>query len=571
MKKKQLDKNSIFILCATDEESLPLLCVMLLSLADTADRTRYYEIVILKAGALSGDELILKVTAPFSNLSVSFLDVSDIFSHKTLYTKNRSDLSRAAYYRLAAPGLFPDRTKVLYLDCDLIIRHDIGELFDLDIGNAMLGAVRDYTGIGIYHAGEDDRISYYQELHMDNIDDYFNSGVLLMNLACLRDKGMAEQLLYMAEHEEYRFHDQDILNIACLGQVKLLGAAWNVAVSYAYDWYLPDSLSAELAQGKKDPYIIHFSGHSFKPYVRIDGPSEQYFWPYATKAPEVFRNILLEKVHKAAPDRLFLLRCTPRQHLAFELDVVSHCNLNCQSCTHFSPVAREEFIDLSKIKQDFQRLSLLFDGTVEFIHLMGGEPLLHPEIAEIAELTRQYFPHGRIEIVTNGMLLITQPSSFWKTCRDNNIQISVTKYPIDLPFEEMRALAFLSGVKLVFYNNTAEEGVHFRKLTLDPTHAQDPRLSFPNCYLANECITLHEGKLYPCTLAGCAYRLNETFPGTLTLSKENGIDIYKVQTGGEILRRLCQPIPFCAYCESTKWHQNEFPWTLSKGELSEWI
>ena len=61
-----------------------------------------------------------------------------------------------------------------------------------------------------------------------------------------------------------------------------------------------------------------------------------------------------------------------------EINIVSHCNLNCRSCSHFSPVAGKEYLPIELAELDFARLAELSGGDVQCIHIMGGEPLLHP-------------------------------------------------------------------------------------------------------------------------------------------------------------------------------------------------
>lgn len=261
---------------------------------------------------------------------------------------------------------------------------------------------------------------------------------------------------------------------------------------------------------------------------------------------------------------------TPHTKLRFEMDVAGHCNMTCAGCAHFSPLCREEFADLAETERDFERLSKLFRGEVEYIHLLGGEPLLHPKIAGFAALARRYFPVGRIEIVTNGTLLPRQDEHFWETCRDCGITLSVTRYPISFAYEELPALAALHGVKFQFYNHSGEETVTFNKLTLDPLGGHNSDLNFLNCYLANECIFLRQGRLYPCSVISHIRYFNAYFQRELPVTDADSIDIYAAQTGKEILDFLAQPVPFCAYCDIAN-RKHSLPWRPTNRDISEWI
>ena len=133
--------------------------------------------------------------------------------------------------------------------------------------------------------------------------------------------------------------------------------------------------------------------------------------------------------------------------LNFEVHVSEHCNLNCKGCFHFSPLAEPEFLDVIQYEKDLARLSELFYHEVEYINLMGGEPLLNPEIIKIIQLTRQYFPHGKIRVVTNGLKLGEMPDEFWEACHDNSVSINPTLYPIGLDLEEPKKKAACFRIK----------------------------------------------------------------------------------------------------------------------------
>ena len=80
--------------------------------------------------------------------------------------------------------------------------------------------------------------------------------------------------------------------------------------------------------------------------------------------------------------------------LYFQIHIVDHCNLNCRGCYHFSSLSEESFLDIDEFEKDIQRLGTLFDGCMERILLLGGEPLLHPDINKFIITVRRYFPLG---------------------------------------------------------------------------------------------------------------------------------------------------------------------------------
>ena len=141
----------------------------------------------------------------------------------------------------------------------------------------------------------------------------------------------------------------------------------------------------------------------------------------------------------------------PRKLLRFEVQVAEHCNLKCINCNHFAPLAKNQFLDIENYTRDCERLSVLFGAEIEFINLMGGEPLLHPQIIDIMKITRKNFQRGEIRLVTNGLLLSDMKQEFWGACKANRIELHITKYPVNLDYTYIEKEASLNGVYLDYY------------------------------------------------------------------------------------------------------------------------
>ena len=262
-------------------------------------------------------------------------------------------------------------------------------------------------------------------------------------------------------------------------------------------------------------------------------------------------------------------RHTPRTELSFEVALAEHCNLRCAGCDHFSLIAEPEFVDIKEFERDFSRLSELFNGRAQEIHLLGGEPLLNPDIVLFLQVARKNFPQSVIDITTNGLLLKQMSDEFWTACRENKIVIQPTKYPIGLDYDALENIAVEHGVEYHYFNNTNNIIKTLNKYPLDLNGLQDCRRSFRLCHRANKCIYLQHGRLYTCTVAPTIKHLNKRFGLKLMESPENSIDIYSAKSAQEILDFLARPIPFCKYCMPEK-VQNALSWRQSEGDLSEW-
>ena len=123
-------------------------------------------------------------------------------------------LTRGAFYRLLIPQIFPmEIEKCIYLDSDIIVNLDIKELWQIELGEKILAAVPE-----ILFYGSVNEMNNGFRLCKDGLvkhEDYFNSGVLLMNLKLLRgeEKNIIDAFYFRAQNPQYRdYFDQNVLN-----------------------------------------------------------------------------------------------------------------------------------------------------------------------------------------------------------------------------------------------------------------------------------------------------------------------------------------------------------------------
>lgn len=258
----------------------------------------------------------------------------------------------------------------------------------------------------------------------------------------------------------------------------------------------------------------------------------------------------------------------PRKTLQFEVHLTDHCNLNCSGCSHFSPIAEEHFIDCDSFERDCKRIYELTKGHVEKIHLMGGEPLLHPDCINIINIAGKYFNSNQIEIVTNGILLPNQNHEFWECCKTNKVTIIITNYPIKRDDDTIRKITQEYNIDLEYWpvDNSIKT---FDRIPIDLNGNQDREESFRDCRTKNLCIQLKDGKLYTCHTAAYMEYFNTCFEQTITASEHDYIDIYKVKNVREILVFLSKSIPFCKYC-NTKNRTDGIKWGISMKKIEEW-
>lgn len=262
-------------------------------------------------------------------------------------------------------------------------------------------------------------------------------------------------------------------------------------------------------------------------------------------------------------------KLTPHSLLRLEVSLAEHCNLNCKHCAHFSSVAEPEFMDIRQYEKDMERMSQLLDGKSDKIYLLGGEPLLYPDIIPCMEITRRCFPKSMIVVLTNGLLIQKMEDAFWEVCRQNDIYVNLTKYPIKLNYDKIEKKIADEGVAS-YYLRESDKDCSFNKYGMDLKGEQDAYDSFTHCNMANQCHLLREGKIYTCSVIGCIQHFNRYFNQNLEVTEDDYVDIYAVKDGQELLEKLSKPAPFCRYCDVR--HRTEgLPFEISKKEMSEWV
>jgi len=252
----------------------------------------------------------------------------------------------------------------------------------------------------------------------------------------------------------------------------------------------------------------------------------------------------------------------------FEVHLTEHCNLNCKGCSHFSPLADKEFMEIDVFEKDIARMAQLFgENNIWRINLLGGEPLLHPQVNDFMKIAAKYFPNQRSQLTTNGLLLPTMSKSFWETCRETRTLIHISRYPVRVAFSALERKAQAEGVDLIIYpRKTAKI---FRKDIYDLTGGQDAQQSHSVCELFGYCCQLNRGKFYPCSISAYFHHFNRFFDLGIPLSSDNYIDIYKIQSKEEFVKLITAPVPCCKYCNmnARKWGVK---WERSRRKLEEW-
>jgi hypothetical protein len=253
--------------------------------------------------------------------------------------------------------------------------------------------------------------------------------------------------------------------------------------------------------------------------------------------------------------------------------MVDHCNLNCVRCTHFSPLVKKDgkefYLNPDEFERDVKRIAELTEGDVDEYQLAGGEPLLHPECYKFPYIIKKYLPHTDIKIITNGTLVDCVDEKFYQSCRDNKVQIWVTRYPVNVDYDGIVKNLRERGLDAIFSNpgNSEEELKEMWGTALHLEGGLDGDSNFEGCPV--RCFMLRNGYISVCALGAFSDLFNNYFGTYLPMPIENGINIHEVSSLKEVTDFLAQKIPLCEYCRSLE-RMAPIPWAVSERKMEEW-
>lgn len=254
------------IFFAIDDGYMPFLAVALESLIDNASKNYYYSIKILYTNINEDNKRKINKYKR-DNVNIEFVDLNYYIEKvkDKLYT--RDYYTKTTYFRLFIANLYPQYNKAIYLDSDIVVLGDVSELYNIELGDNLIAAAPDdviqTTRVFQEYAEKVVGVADYR--------NYFNAGILLMNLDEFRKFNFQEKFLYLLETIKFTVaQDQDYLNRLCKGKVKIIDKGWD-RMPIATDDYPKENIK-----------IIHYN-LADKPWRYDNIKYQEYFWKYAKK------------------------------------------------------------------------------------------------------------------------------------------------------------------------------------------------------------------------------------------------------------------------------------------------
>ena len=257
-------KNRIIpVFFAADDKYTKFMMVTMKSIIENASVKYLYRFYVLHTDITPENQAIVKKMEK-SNCKITFVDVNEELKKIAKKISLRDYYTATTYYRIFIPEMFPEYDKVLYVDSDTVIRADIAELFQYNLGKNYIGAIRDQLVVQTDIYGD-----YVEKVLGISRGAYFNAGVVLINCEEFREKKMLKQFVDLLS--TYTFvvaQDQDYLNILCRDNVLWLDPRWNV------------QMMGELPFEEEKAKLVHYN-LAAKPWHYKDCRFGNYFWEYA--------------------------------------------------------------------------------------------------------------------------------------------------------------------------------------------------------------------------------------------------------------------------------------------------
>lgn len=263
------------ILCCTDHNFVIPMGVMMHSLCvNNRGNELHFHIFVDSSVTQEQKTEIDAVVNKGDTVNFYTIDVSSIQQYLIVKVSN---FPISIYYRLLLADILPETVhKVLYLDADIVVRHDLSDLWNTDLTGKALAAVSDqYAPDEVCR-----RLGYPIE------KGYFNSGVILFNLDYFRQHGITDKLIsFIKTHpEQLGCPDQDTLNAVLHNEKIDLPIIYNVQEGY---YRIPPTIvmTEELNKAIHNPYIVHFSTNN-KPWNKhCRHPLRNLYYEYRKATP----------------------------------------------------------------------------------------------------------------------------------------------------------------------------------------------------------------------------------------------------------------------------------------------
>ena len=301
---KQKEDSIVPVVFAVNNGYAPYLYVSLMSLIEHTNPNENYQIYVLHT-VLEKKHIERLEDLEKDNVHVECRNVEK--SMRGIEIKGSVHLTVETCYRLLISELFPQYSRMLYIDSDTLVLSDVAELYHIDLNGKTIGAVHDVVCTYLEE--------YYAQHVGINVEEGFNAGILVIDTVKFRKGQIKEKCIgWLIEdsknsERKYIYMDQDVLNLALRHEVCFLESVWNFQWQYLWrlETILPEYVENYISDSKK-VRIIHYAGDK-KPWARPDLEKADLFWMMARKSvyyeEMLFHNFIAERKSNLFKSHIF--------------------------------------------------------------------------------------------------------------------------------------------------------------------------------------------------------------------------------------------------------------------------
>ena len=255
--------DSFNIAFGVDANFVPPMGIMITSILLNNPECNLHVHVCLNSILAEDLEKLKTLTEQYKNLQIDLYYVNaEVF--KEFYVGK--GYSVATYYRIIiADLLYPAISKLLYIDADTLCVGDILELNKLEFDDKIIMAVLD-KGDWI--------LQLKKEIGIPEGQNYFNAGVLYINLAKWNDFKLSDKMIDLLHERDLPFQDQDAINLLAGEQIKPIPVRFNQFLI----------MRKENEELPPDTLFIHFAGQIKPWHPWCDNPQRAIYDEYRNKS-----------------------------------------------------------------------------------------------------------------------------------------------------------------------------------------------------------------------------------------------------------------------------------------------
>ncbi|MBR0430679.1 glycosyltransferase family 8 protein [Candidatus Saccharibacteria bacterium] len=191
-------------------------CVAMTSAIMNKNPGTFYNIYVLCNGvSLEKKQKILELKNP--EVAIKIIDVDNKEDYSGFKIEGIT-ATPTSIYKFYIPTILKNVDKIIFIDCDTIIQGGLSDLYNINLGDNLVGSVKNPSRL------------MRQKPELSKRCKYFNSGVMLMNLNAMREYDCPEKMMEYRRTGFNRLMDQDAINATVKSRVKMLPFKYNTMV-----------------------------------------------------------------------------------------------------------------------------------------------------------------------------------------------------------------------------------------------------------------------------------------------------------------------------------------------------